>query len=242
MAFIKKYVQYAKDRPVPALTKGAADLIVNFYGTLRNEDNERNLKKTSPLTARTLETLIRLATAHAKARLSSKVQEKDARAAEALLRFALFKEVAKRARRNKKRRLNTGGSARLGGGHESEEEESEEEEESGEEEEEEPKRMSMPPGKGPGAQGTASMDVDRAGFSGDLVPERYQLFRSKLAKLFSTKLQDSDSIKLTDLVPLVNEGLRTEELYGSAEAVEVLRAMGESEEVMLDDEGMVWKI
>lgn len=71
---------------------------------------------------------------------------------------------------------------------------------------------------------------------------RYQLFRSKLAKLFSTKLQDSDSIKLTELVPLVNEGLGTEELFGSAEAVEVLRAMGESEEVMLDDEGMVWKI
>jgi DNA replication licensing factor MCM3 len=45
IAFIKKYIQYAKDRPPPALTKGAADLIVNFYATLRNEDNERNLKK-----------------------------------------------------------------------------------------------------------------------------------------------------------------------------------------------------
>ena len=47
MAFIKKYIQYAKDRPAPALTKGAADLIVNCYGNLRNEDNERNLKKVS---------------------------------------------------------------------------------------------------------------------------------------------------------------------------------------------------
>lgn len=71
---------------------------------------------------------------------------------------------------------------------------------------------------------------------------RYQLFRSKLAKLFSTKLQDSENVKLTDLVPLINEGLGMEELFGSAEAVEALRAMGQSEEVMLDDDGVVWKI
>jgi DNA replication licensing factor MCM3 len=59
------------------------------------------------LTARTLETLIRLATAHAKARLSPKVAVSDARVAEEIMRFALFKEVLKRQRR-KKRKLNTG--------------------------------------------------------------------------------------------------------------------------------------
>ena len=48
ITFIKKYIQYAKGRPAPVLTKGAADLIVNFYATLRNEDNERNLKKVPP--------------------------------------------------------------------------------------------------------------------------------------------------------------------------------------------------
>lgn len=71
---------------------------------------------------------------------------------------------------------------------------------------------------------------------------RFQLFRSKLSKIFSTKLQDSENVKLTDLVPMINEGLVTEELFGSAEAVEALRAMGEEEEVMLDDDGIVWKI
>ena len=45
IAFVKKYIQYAKDKTPPVLTKGAADLIVNFYATLRNEDSERNLKK-----------------------------------------------------------------------------------------------------------------------------------------------------------------------------------------------------
>jgi len=67
--------------------------------------------------------------------------------------------------------LNTGGSARLGGGHESEEEESDEEEEGSDEEEEEPKRMSMPPGKGPGAV-DAGMDVDGTEYTGELRPER----------------------------------------------------------------------
>ena len=41
---------------------------------------------------------------------------------------------------------------------------------------------------------------------------------------------------------MINEGLVTEVLFGSAEAVEALRAMGEEEEVMLDDDGIVWKI
>jgi DNA replication licensing factor MCM3 len=49
-------------------------------------------------------------------------------------------------------------------------------------------------------------------------------------------------VKLTDLVPMVNEGLATEELFGSAEAVEALRVMGLAEEAMLDDDGIVWKI
>ena len=45
MQFIKKYIQYAKSKPAPVLTKGAADWIVNVYATLRNEDPEGNKKK-----------------------------------------------------------------------------------------------------------------------------------------------------------------------------------------------------
>jgi len=61
------------------------------------------------MTARTLETLIRLSTAHAKARLSSKVEYDDAVAAEEILRFALFKEILKREKKhNKRRKLNDG--------------------------------------------------------------------------------------------------------------------------------------
>ena len=45
IAFVKKYIQYAKARPSPVLTKGAADWIVNVYARLRNEDSEGNGKR-----------------------------------------------------------------------------------------------------------------------------------------------------------------------------------------------------
>jgi DNA replication licensing factor MCM3 len=43
-----------------------------------------------PVTVRTLESLIRLATAHAKCRLGEKVEERDCQVAENLMKFTLF--------------------------------------------------------------------------------------------------------------------------------------------------------
>ena len=111
MSFIKKYIQYAKMRCFPVLSKGAADHIVATYSALRNDELEGNQRKTAPMTARTLETLIRLATAHAKGRISQRVDVKDAEAAEAILRFALFKEVDQEIRKKRRR---TGTAASFG--------------------------------------------------------------------------------------------------------------------------------
>ncbi|KAK3947584.1 MCM2/3/5 family-domain-containing protein [Pseudoneurospora amorphoporcata] len=102
--FMKKYIQYAKTRIKPVLTQEASDRIADIYVGLRNDDMEGNQRKTSPMTVRTLETLIRLATAHAKARLSNRVEERDAAAAESILRFALFKEVVQDESRKKRRK------------------------------------------------------------------------------------------------------------------------------------------
>ncbi|GAB7350217.1 hypothetical protein MBLNU459_g0873t1 [Dothideomycetes sp. NU459] len=101
--FIKKYIQYAKSRIKPVLTSGAANHIIATYSALRNDEMEGNQRKTSPMTARTLETLIRLSTAHAKSRLSNRVEQKDAEVAEGVLRFALFKEVVEDERKKRRK-------------------------------------------------------------------------------------------------------------------------------------------
>ena len=62
--FLRKYIFYAKSRIQPKLTTEAEDAIANFYFTLRSKQE----RKTVPITPRTLETLIRLSTAHAKVR------------------------------------------------------------------------------------------------------------------------------------------------------------------------------
>ncbi|KAJ7770912.1 MCM2/3/5 family-domain-containing protein [Mycena maculata] len=258
IAFIKKYIQYAKSKPAPVLTKGAADHIVQLYATLRNEGMEGNRKKTSPLTARTLETLIRLATAHAKARLSPKVEEVDAMEAEVIMRFALFKEVPKRERR-KKRKLNTGGASRDDG--ESEGEDSDDEPPT-------PVRMSMPPqakAKGtptpepgpvpaPPAAATqdpiwgedsqdVTMDVDEppavaAGGAedGGIQPQRLQLFRTRLAALMSTTFHDIEAVELDQVVEHVNKGLTLATLFTPNEARKACTAMDEANEIMFSGE------
>ncbi|KAH9473750.1 hypothetical protein Pst134EA_000822 [Puccinia striiformis f. sp. tritici] len=136
--FIKKYIQYAKNNCKPALTQDAANLIVEVYSSLRNDDLQSNQKRTTPMTARTLETLIRLATAHAKARLSPTVSVADAHGAEAILRFALFKEVMRSRKTptsggNKRRKVDK---PKKGVG--SEEDEMEDDDETDEETAEEP--------------------------------------------------------------------------------------------------------
>ena len=45
LAFIKKYIQYAKNKPQPVLTKGAAEWIVEAYASLRNEEMEKNTRR-----------------------------------------------------------------------------------------------------------------------------------------------------------------------------------------------------
>ena len=102
--FVKKYIQYAKSRIRPILTPEASERISEIYVALRNDDMQGNQRKTSPMTVRTLETIIRLSTAHAKARLSNRVEERDAIAAEAILRFALFKEVVEDEKKSKRRK------------------------------------------------------------------------------------------------------------------------------------------
>jgi DNA replication licensing factor MCM3 len=88
--FIKKYIQYAKRVVQPVMSDDAATKISRSYAELRNEVKD-SVGRTLPVTARTLETLIRLSSAHAKLHLKSVVEEEDADFAVRLLYYALFK-------------------------------------------------------------------------------------------------------------------------------------------------------
>ena len=113
IGFLKKFLHYAKVRVKPILTIEASEAIRRAYHVFRGrKDQETNgfsgsggntvhLERTLPVTPRTLETLIRLATAHAKLRLSHVIEDEDVQVAESMLRFCLYKEVVK-IKKNKK--------------------------------------------------------------------------------------------------------------------------------------------
>ncbi|XP_033230729.1 DNA replication licensing factor Mcm3 [Belonocnema kinseyi] len=104
--FMRKYIHIARCMK-PKLTEEACKVIADEYSKLRSEDMmESDVARTQPITARTLETLIRLSTAHAKARLSNFVNEEDANAAIELVQFAYFKRILEKEKK-KRRRHNT---------------------------------------------------------------------------------------------------------------------------------------
>uniref|UniRef100_A0A8C8F5Z9 DNA replication licensing factor MCM3 n=1 Tax=Oncorhynchus tshawytscha TaxID=74940 RepID=A0A8C8F5Z9_ONCTS len=92
--FMRKYIHIAKVL-TPTLTQEAANHIAEEYSRLRSQEQlGDDISRTSPVTARTLETLIRLSSAHAKARMSKAVELEDSEVAVELVQFAYFKKVS----------------------------------------------------------------------------------------------------------------------------------------------------
>lgn len=101
MEFMRKYIHLAKCLK-PKLTEQACEVISTEYSRLRSMDEmEQDQARTQPITARTLETLIRLSTAHAKARMAKLVTVADAKAAIGLVQFATFKKVLGKEKRKR---------------------------------------------------------------------------------------------------------------------------------------------
>jgi replicative DNA helicase Mcm len=88
---LRKYIAYARQNFFPALTDEAVDEMRRFYVELRNQPVfTETPNRTIPISARQLEALIRLAEAHARARLSKKVTKLDAEKAISLVKYYLL--------------------------------------------------------------------------------------------------------------------------------------------------------
>jgi len=87
--FLKKYISYAKRRSQPRLTNEAINYISKCWSGMRVKER---VEKTLPITVRTLETLIRLATAHAKCKIADEVTVDDCKVIEKLVNYAIFRE------------------------------------------------------------------------------------------------------------------------------------------------------
>lgn len=87
--FLRKYIHYARNRVKPVLSAEAMDAISVAYADMRSKQTPKNL----PITARSLETMIRLASAHAKSRLSNTVDELDVEEILEIMNYVLFHEI-----------------------------------------------------------------------------------------------------------------------------------------------------
>ena len=76
--FLKKYISFAKAQKAPEIHQDCIEYAAQYYSALRTKAlNYDQAKVSVPITVRTLETMIRLATAHAKLRLSKTVEGSD---------------------------------------------------------------------------------------------------------------------------------------------------------------------
>lgn len=91
--FLKKFISFIKSQKHPELTDDTLSYTSNVYASIRKKAANYDQNKVSqPVTVRTLETIIRLATAHAKLRFSKNVELSDIDIAVGMLNEAIFQE------------------------------------------------------------------------------------------------------------------------------------------------------
>lgn len=89
---LRKYLVYAKIKTSPKLNSEAIEEIREFYVKLRNPANPRHdgLIQSIPLSARQLDTLAKLAEAHARMRLSNEANREDAKLAISIMKYYMM--------------------------------------------------------------------------------------------------------------------------------------------------------
>ncbi|KAB0800493.1 hypothetical protein PPYR_06233 [Photinus pyralis] len=222
--FMRKYIHFVKIIK-PKLTKESAEIIAEAYSRLRSEDTmDANVARTQPVTARTLETLIRLATAHAKARMSLEIQERDARAAIELVQYAYFKVVSEKPSHKR--------SVESDGDEVSDNESSSQRRRKRVRVDNEviSSQTSDASGLTNGTHATVeAMDVSTTTTISDT---RLSTFKSSLCQIFSTRR--SQSLALTNLIEGLNEGRA--EPFAEGEVRAAIQKMSDDNQVMMADD------
>ncbi|XP_032912698.1 DNA replication licensing factor MCM3 [Catharus ustulatus] len=241
MEFMRKYIHVAK-MIKPVLTEESASYIAEEYSRLRSQSQTNSdVARTSPITARTLETLIRLSTAHAKARMNKTVDLQDAEAALELVQFAYFKKVLEKEKKRRKQAEDDSETEK------EEEQESQDKEErrtrrrkrartEGEEgsydpydfsdaEEEMPQVQAHPP-KTPETPGAGE------GKKLELAEPRLKAFKAALLEVF--KASHAQSVSLKNVMESINRD--NPEPFSEAEVKLALAHMQDDNQVMVSDD------
>ncbi|XP_074542042.1 DNA replication licensing factor MCM3 [Halichoeres trimaculatus] len=245
--FMRKYIHIAK-AVTPVLTEEAAKHIAEEYSRLRSQEQMgADLARTSPVTARTLETMIRLSTAHAKARMSKAVELEDSEVAVELVQFAYFKKVLEKERKRSRKEQDSGSE--------------------GDEEEEESTQLSQKSARKrgrPGSQGgepyspydfsenqdipeiqsgtpkpakvpreeEEAMDATPQTGSAGLSAERMKEFKSSLFAVFQSA--HAQSVKMQTLMDSINKDLQKP--FTKPEVGSALARMQDDNQVMVADD------
>ncbi|CAL1410524.1 unnamed protein product [Linum trigynum] len=219
--FLKKYIHYAKHRFQPELTDEASEQIATAYAELRNSGTTTKTGGTLPITARTLETIIRLSAAHAKLKLSRQVTKSDVEAALKVLNFAIYhKELtdmeereherereAERENRAQRRRTNRNTAG------------------------DDNQATTNADGDGPDVD---AMDVDEPAEqpTTGISTERTEAFNSA----FLQCMRYQQSITIDDLEKAINTGAA---IYSRPEIMTLLQKLQDDNRVMIADDGKV---
>merc|ERR1719470_299702 len=197
----------------PVLTEEASEMLADEYANLRANDFENGVARTQPVTPRALETLIRLSTAHAKARLSKLIEEEDAELAIQLVQFAYFKKV-----------LEKPGKRRSQDGSGSEEEEDEEEEKK----DTPSKRKKVDPTV------SAILEVEPVAPTAEVDQERYRHFMQLLHKCCAEKNQ-AQSLEI-DVIRTFFAKAEKKIPFNNAEIDACIDKMADENKVMRSDD------
>lgn len=237
--FMRKYICIAK-AVTPVLTEEAANHIAEEYSRLRSQDQMgTDIARTSPVTARTLETMIRLSTAHAKARMSKAIELEDSEVAVELVQYAYFKKVLEKEKKRSRKERDSGS-------------EEEEEEEAG-------SQRTLRKRVRRGSQGsepyspydfTENQDVPEiqarspkppkvhqdepvdATPEGEMSADRFKEFKSSLFAVFQTA--HAQSISMKELKTDINQG--RDKSFSDPEIRAALARMQDENQIMLADD------